>query len=218
MHVSDWLPTLLAACSLKPPTLRANLDGVSQWHALTGNGHGGNLLDKPIPPPRTEVLVFWDPLSITFDGQTGDAPKAAIRVGDYKLIVGPPGCPSSKIPAYRSIAGSPRNGTSNHGRGVHALITPTDDPPSTAGDCVRDSADSIRLYNVRADEGEDFELSATKPALTGQLRERISALVRQMPQPDYPDNDPRADPARHGGMWSPWVASGAAPENDGGLL
>ena len=32
------------------------------------------------------MLIFWDPLAIEFKGEVGDAPKSAIRVGDYKLV------------------------------------------------------------------------------------------------------------------------------------
>ena len=118
MHVSDWLPTIRALVSsggdsgpvYRPSASSAvgsasngwKLDGVSQWDAILAAAAGGGKEEaqSKAPPPRDEVLIFWDPKPIDFDGDIGDAPKSAIRVGPYKLILGPPGCPSSKIPPY----------------------------------------------------------------------------------------------------------------------
>ena len=58
---------------------------------------------------------------------------SAHSAGCWLQILGPPGCPSSKIPAY-TLESS-----------VDAAASPHDDPPLTAGDCVRDAADSVRL-------------------------------------------------------------------------
>ena len=94
VHVSDWIVTLLSAIG-KPlaPSVLASLDGVDHWQQLSG---------KNKTAARQEVWLFADPLAIEFPkGTLGDAPKSAIRVGDYKLILGPPGCPSSRIPPYQ---------------------------------------------------------------------------------------------------------------------
>ena len=90
MHVSDWLPTILSALSLPPPEKLYKLDGVSQWDAIVSASHG-----KASEGSRKEVFIFWDPLPIAFNNEVGDAPKSAIRIGQYKLILGPPGCVSS---------------------------------------------------------------------------------------------------------------------------
>jgi arylsulfatase A-like enzyme len=92
--VSDWLPTLLAAAG-QPLTTAADigrLDGVDQWKQLLGTNKTA---------ARQEVWLFADPLPIEYPkGTYGDAPKSAIRIGEWKLIIGPPGCPSSRIPPY----------------------------------------------------------------------------------------------------------------------
>jgi len=69
MHVTDWMPTIceVAGCRMngtKP------LDGVPAWKAIT---------EKAYPSSRNEIVHdIW-------------LGKAAIRVGDYKLIIDKPG-------------------------------------------------------------------------------------------------------------------------------
>jgi hypothetical protein len=55
------------------------------------------------------------------------------------------------------------------------------------------------------DPGELQELSATMPAMVAQMRGRLQELAQGMAPPQYPDNDPAADPALHLGAWTPWV-------------
>ena len=73
MHVTDWLPTLYSAAGGNAADL-GDLDGLSQWDALTTNGTG----------PRREILHNIDPIS----------DYGALRVGDFKLLVGNPGIDS----------------------------------------------------------------------------------------------------------------------------
>lgn len=65
MHITDWLPTLLGAAGAS--VLNA-IDGVNQWDAIANGSIS----------PRKEILVSVDDL-VNF---------AALRVGDYKMIVG----------------------------------------------------------------------------------------------------------------------------------
>ena len=67
LHVCDWLPTLFRAAGGNPDTLQ-NLDGFDAWDMLSRNGSA----------VRGEVLHNIDPIS----------DFAAIRIGDYKLLVG----------------------------------------------------------------------------------------------------------------------------------
>lgn len=89
MHVSDWLPTILSATLLPTPKTDYQFDGVSQWDAIVSASKGVAAEGR-----RQEVLIFWDPLPIAFNGNVGDSPKSSIRVGQFKLILGPPGCVS----------------------------------------------------------------------------------------------------------------------------
>lgn len=66
MHVSDWLPTLLAAVGGNLSNM-TSLDGINQWETLTDG----------VASPRTEVLV---------NIETGSSPKEALISGDWKLV------------------------------------------------------------------------------------------------------------------------------------
>ncbi|KAK3098668.1 hypothetical protein FSP39_021788 [Pinctada imbricata] len=67
MHVTDWLPTLYTAAGGNPGDIKVT-DGIDQWEVLSQNG----------TTKREELLHNIDPLK----------KKAAIRVGDYKLLTG----------------------------------------------------------------------------------------------------------------------------------
>lgn len=67
MHVTDWLPTLLAAAGGEIGT---EIDGINQWNSVVGNGE----------PQRKEVLIAVNDNNIRA--------YAAYRAGDYKIIVG----------------------------------------------------------------------------------------------------------------------------------
>ncbi len=88
MHISDWFPTILSVAGGSTAGLK--LDGFTQWNTINMNATS----------PRTELLHNIDPLEPkqgkrdhhgTFDHRQ----RAAIRVGDWKLITGFPGDPVS---------------------------------------------------------------------------------------------------------------------------
>ena len=64
IHITDWLPTLLAAAGRSE--LGTRRDGVDQWSALT----------TAAPAPRTELVYNLKMLPV----------QGAVRVGDYKLM------------------------------------------------------------------------------------------------------------------------------------
>lgn len=68
LHVCDWLPTLYGAAGGNVNNMK-NLDGYNQWEALSNNRNGH----------RKEILHNIDP-----KGQG----HSALRVGDYKILVG----------------------------------------------------------------------------------------------------------------------------------
>ncbi|GFR92429.1 arylsulfatase J-like [Elysia marginata] len=69
LHVCDWLPTLISAAGGKHLLSNAtSLDGVDAWEMLSHDGEG----------VRSEMLHNIDPVDM----------NAALRVGDYKLLVG----------------------------------------------------------------------------------------------------------------------------------
>ena len=69
MHVSDWLPTLLAAAGYDVTKEKGyKLDGMNLWETLKNPG---------VKSPRTEVLLNIDDQMFK---------NAALRVGDWKII------------------------------------------------------------------------------------------------------------------------------------
>lgn len=92
MHITDISATILSLASLDSkvhPTTQAPLDGVDQWALLSGGGESA----------RAEVLHNIDPIfGFTPPSTTGEdraglgglkgSNSSAIRVGDWKLIVG----------------------------------------------------------------------------------------------------------------------------------
>jgi arylsulfatase A-like enzyme len=71
VHVTDWVPTLVAAAG---GAVGSGLDGLDVWPTLAGGA-----------PVRSEVLVNVNPLCGPGGGQFG-SPTAALRVGDLKLL------------------------------------------------------------------------------------------------------------------------------------
>ena len=76
MHVADWLPTIMSLAGGEPSN---EIDGVDQWE----------MISQGKPSARTEILHTIDPIGLDVDTQTGTK-QAAIRVGQYKLLVGNP--------------------------------------------------------------------------------------------------------------------------------
>ena len=69
-HCADWMPTFVALAGGSIPASR-QLDGYDIWKAIT----------KGAASPRTEILHNIDP-------GKGTSSKGAVRVGEYKLIIG----------------------------------------------------------------------------------------------------------------------------------
>ncbi|XP_006818339.1 arylsulfatase B-like [Saccoglossus kowalevskii] len=176
LHMTDWLPTLvrLAGGDLmgtKP------LDGYNQWETIS----------QGTPSVRDEVLLTIDPL-IAKAHHFKDDPyadndsfnvliRAAIRVGDWKLITGPPGNGSWGTPVEFGF------------KYLH--------PPKRTH--------SVQLYNVVADPNERNDYSHDRPDIVRFLLARIGHYYNtSVPVLDPSQEILLADPARHGGVWSPW--------------
>lgn len=139
-HVTDWTPTLttLAGGAIAPAE---GLDGHDLWPALAGQA----------PGPRSEVVVNINPLC---DGGQFGAPKAALRVGEMKLLCW----------CY-SVAGI--NGAN------HTGCAPN---PAAPGAWPR-------LHNLTADIGEATNLAAALPAVVAQLEARLAEFAAASVEP-----------------------------------
>ena len=130
VHVVDWFPTLVTLHGSTPP---AGLDGVNVWGTLQGGA-----------PARKEALINVNHLCSA--GQFGH-PKAAVRVGDLKLLCF---CFSAA-----GIAG--------------ANTTRCVGDPSAPGAWPQ-------LYNVSADPSESNNLARERPDAVFALERRMAEL------------------------------------------
>nr|AAF30402.1 sulfatase 1 precursor [Helix pomatia] len=172
IHVSDWFPTLvtLAGGNLngtKP------LDGFNQWDTISNE----------TPSPREILLhnidILYPQKGVPLYSNTWDTRvRAAIRVGDYKLITGDPG-----------------NGS---------WVPPPDGHLYFVPEIQESAAKNVWLFNITADPNEHNDLSSEKPLEVLRLLQILVQFNNTAVPPRYPAPDPRCDPALHGDVWGPW--------------
>ncbi|KAK7478758.1 hypothetical protein BaRGS_00029969 [Batillaria attramentaria] len=167
IHVSDWFPTLIRVAG-------GSLNGTKP---LDGVDHSG------AASQRKEILHNIDPLykpkgdslyPDIFDTRT----RAAIRVGEYKLITGDPSN-GSWIPPPSSNLYVPKT---NH------------DAPTK----------NVWLFNLQSDPYEEVDLADERPDIVKQLLQRLAYYNSTAVPAVYPSADPQCDPKLHGGFWGPW--------------
>ncbi|XP_050408585.1 arylsulfatase J [Patella vulgata] len=168
MHAVDWYPTLVTLAGGTPDT---SMDGVSQWEMLrTGVA----------PSARTEFIYNIEQISN----------NSAIRMGDYKLIVGDAGKPDGWTPL------------------------PTDSNPAIPqctdqyGYCTDDklyykSSNKIQLFNISSDPTEHFDISKQYPDIVAKLKARLDFYTASAVPPFHSTPDPKSNPKYFDGNWSP---------------
>lgn len=141
VHVTDWVPTLVgvAGGSVAPSE---GLDGVDVWPNLAAPGS---------PSIRQEVVHNINPLCS--GGQFG-SPKAALRVGDMKLVCW--------CYAVAGIDGQTSTGC-------------TPDPAHPR--------DWPQLYNLSADISEGTNLAAALPGVVAALEARLAVIAAASVEP-----------------------------------
>ena len=183
MHVVDWFPTLLgrAAGGGAPAARSYALDGVDQWDALVVGA----------PSARDRLLYNINPLC---EGGQAAAPKAGVRVGDYKLL--------AYCYAVAGVAGANATGPRPPADGAW--------PASWPGS-ARNS--SVVLFDLAADPRETTDLSAEQPSkvdeLLDALRDFAAVTVEPMqwvPPFQGDDYECAACPLRNAtGPYEPWA-------------
>lgn len=177
IHVSDWFPTLVSGVAGGSLNGTKPLDGFNQWRTITG---------KDVPSARTYLLhnidILYGKRGKPKFKQTWDTSvRAAIRVGDLKLITG-----------------QPDNGS--------WVKPPNDEMPH--GDVVISKepwSKNVWLFNITADPTEHNDISHEHPQQVKKMLDMILAFNRTAVPPNYPPRDPLSNPALHGGVWGPWV-------------
>eukprot|EP00051_Salpingoeca_urceolata_P009789 m.118963 g.118963 ORF g.118963 m.118963 type:complete len:539 (-) comp16448_c0_seq3:185-1801(-) len=163
MHVTDWLPTLVAAANGgKPLAWDKPLDGVNQWPTLSAGA----------PSARSQLLINIERKGAT-TGPCRPGPgitcphcngigEYAVMVGHHKLLYGTGGQPNTWF-----HDDAPYNGTDpvTEGGCIAACTA-----PSPTG-CP--ATPLVQVYDVFADPEERNNLAPGNPALVKQLMEVV---------------------------------------------
>ncbi|XP_022099953.1 arylsulfatase B-like isoform X1 [Acanthaster planci] len=192
IHVSDWFPTLIAGVA-GGHLDDLELDGFNVWQTISQGKSSPRkeILHNidPIPYPSLPYMAEYEPQGGVFypdayfntsnnlPGSYNTTIRAAIRVGDWKLLTGYPGN-SSWIPP-------PDSG-----------IVPIHP--------VEQKSKYVWLFNIREDPNEYHDLSDARPDKVKELVGRLQYYYSSLVPPFYPPGDVRANPALHGGIWTNW--------------
>jgi len=176
-HVTDWKPTILRLAGIDLNVLNPSLplDGYDIWDSIS----------QGTPSPRKEVLYNINPLCTR--GQA-KVPKAAIRVGDMKLL-----CWCFNV---SGIDGATETGP----------VSNPEDPPGTWPS----------LYNLKDDPSETKNIAQENPEIVNDLVNRLKKYADEMVIPmeweppfqgdDYWCSDcplhPETGPYE---PWMPWI-------------
>lgn len=189
IHISDWLPTLVAlAGGSTNPT--KPLDGFNVW----------NTISKGLASPRLELLHNIDPLyndiapcpgrknkltlaqmdsgnSRAFSGFNVSI-HAAIRFSNWKLLTGYPGCD---------------------------IWFPRPDSNSCTSSFPEvGPLKPVMLFDIEEDPEERNEVSAKFPAVVDFLLSRLNIYQKTALPVNFPSDDPKCDPGPDG-AWGPWA-------------
>ncbi|XP_076836368.1 arylsulfatase B [Brachyhypopomus gauderio] len=194
IHISDWLPTLVALAGGSTNGTK-QLDGFNVWNAIS----------KGTASPRVELLHNIDPLyddiapctaenvgseeelltslrRVSLGPHQDSRPHfnisihAAIRYGNFKLLTGYPGCPLWFPPP-----------------GV-AQVGPTPTPVPLK---------QVMLFDISRDPEERHEISAQHPDVVNLLLKRLQHYQQEALPINFPPDDPGCDPEPLG-AWGPW--------------
>lgn len=142
MHMVDWYPTLLDFAGLSLDGREGLLDGVSHYKSITSGGEH----------PRSEFVYS---MGYGLWADEVDTITAAIRVKDYKLIIGSQGSPVEA--AHLWTLPSELSGGS----------------PITGDSCISNQTTSGCLFNLRDDPFEQHNLYNRFPEVVANLRARL---------------------------------------------
>lgn len=174
IHVSDWFPTLVKLAGGKLNGTKP-LGGVDQWAAIN-EGKAGN---------RHVLLHNIDPLyarrgKAKYPGTFDSSIRAAVRVGDLKLITGDPD-PGEWFPPLESSIREPQ----------------TWNPKGKK---------NLWLFNITADPNERTDLSTSRTADVRRLLNILRDFQKSSVPPYYPPFDRNAYPFWfHQKFVGPWM-------------
>ena len=172
IHINDWFPTLVALAG--SDTAGLNLDAFDVWKTIA-DGQSS---------PRNEILHAIDPLApkhgIRLNISNWDnRVRAAIRVGNWKLITG----------------GSPH---------TNSWIAPPEDPHIHSVYDTDPALKNIWLFDIVSDPLEKTDLFESRQDIAVDLLNRLAEYQSTAVPVRYPKHDLRCNPKFHNGFWGPW--------------
>ena len=171
IHVTDWLPTIVEGIAgLELDEDKWKLDGYNVWPTITTDSES----------PRNEILINLDPPTSRFIGQ------AALRSGDWKLILGMPNCSLAK-----QFEGDPCPDGWIHENGT---IEPPPSNPSLTW-----------LFDIKLDPNERNNVADLFPNKVQELKDRIEYYNSTHIEQLNPSFDPSSNPDNFAGVWTPWM-------------
>ncbi|XP_078355623.1 arylsulfatase I-like [Oculina patagonica] len=186
MDATDWLPTFYHLAGGDVTKIQDKIDGMNVWDTIAQGAQS----------PRSEVLHNIDPIR----------KFAAIRVDQYKLVV-------NQDAVFRTTW-HPRYEV----RGEPGATAQADTLPGAIVDCglgytyqtVDCDTDKFPcLFDISKDPCEYQNIAHTNLPVVRKLLYRIFEYQRRALPVWYPQRDPLADPALHGGSWGPWESISA---------
>ncbi|KAL9955335.1 hypothetical protein ACROYT_G036643 [Oculina patagonica] len=186
LHASDWLPTFYALAGGDVKGL-GPIDGFNIWETISNDAQS----------PRYEILHGLD---------TMKEKKAALRIGDYKMIVHQNRTfysdwyprPESlheldQVPKPSTLKDASVDCTVKHPHPLLYTKAPICNPEKKP--C---------LFNIKWDPCEYHNLADFMPNTLKVMIDRLKFYYRKSAPAVYPQADDNANPDQHGGVWSPW--------------
>lgn len=186
MHASDWFPTFYTLAGGNVKSLGA-IDGFNVWDTISNDAQS----------PRYEILHGLDSLK---------EKKAAIRIGDYKMIVHQNRSfysdwyprPESlheldQVPKPSLLKDASVDCTVRHPHPLLYTKAPICNPEKKP--C---------LFNIKWDPCEYHNLADFMPNTLKVMIDRLKFYARKSAPAVYPQADESANPDQHGGVWTPW--------------
>ncbi|KAI8424447.1 hypothetical protein MSG28_002935 [Choristoneura fumiferana] len=206
MHITDWMPTLIAAAG---GVVGTEIDGVNQWDSIVQDGESNR---------RELLLTIEDSLTNVY---------AAYRAGDYKIVVGNVTGVSNGYYGAEFLANKcsppeyfPTLKTCDAAKALATLGMYLDpDEVQTIRratavvqqDTVRDVQPCLPsptrgcLYNVVRDPTESHDLWLRANNIAALLTSRLRALWAQQLRRGPSNIQSQADPANFNYVWTPWL-------------
>lgn len=201
VHSTDWRPTFASLAQIEPDNSGPYpLDGHDVWDAIMSDG----------PSPRNEVVhqVLYknivnqscSPLNIILKSGHLTHCGAAIRIGQWKLMLGYPGWPDKVFPL------------------------PTGPNPNVTEPRLNSSTDYSKLpcsegclFDVESDPSETHDVYAQNPSIVAKLKARLDVLSKEglpaLNPPTYvvpptpaedADNKKKCAKVEQTGYWLSW--------------